>query len=141
MTFERFSFDSVESINTALADLGLELPCSSSLASLHKPVPLGSYTVPNAWACHPMEACDGTADGAPGPLTFRRYERFAAGGAGLIWFEASAVRPDGRAVPRQLFITRDNIQAFADIRNGADAKTALEKASGQLKTAWAKYQR
>lgn len=30
-------------------------------------------------------------------------------------------------------------QAFADIRNGADAKTALDKASSQLKTAWAKY--
>jgi ABC-type glycerol-3-phosphate transport system substrate-binding protein len=30
-------------------------------------------------------------------------------------------------------------QAFADIRNGENAKTALDKASGQLKTAWAKY--
>lgn len=30
-------------------------------------------------------------------------------------------------------------QAFADIRNGADAKTTLDKASSQLKTAWAKY--
>ncbi|GAB3395893.1 hypothetical protein GCM10027568_28810 [Humibacter soli] len=31
-------------------------------------------------------------------------------------------------------------QAFADIRNGADAKTTLDKASAQLKTAWTKYQ-
>jgi len=31
-------------------------------------------------------------------------------------------------------------QAFADIRNGADAKTTLDKASNQLKTAWTKYQ-
>jgi ABC-type glycerol-3-phosphate transport system substrate-binding protein len=31
-------------------------------------------------------------------------------------------------------------QAFADIRNGADAKTTLDKASDQLKTAWQKYQ-
>ena len=31
-------------------------------------------------------------------------------------------------------------QAFADIRNGADAKTTLDKASSQLKTAWAKYE-
>ncbi len=30
-------------------------------------------------------------------------------------------------------------QAFADIRNGADAKTSLDKAADQLKTAWAKY--
>jgi ABC-type glycerol-3-phosphate transport system substrate-binding protein len=31
-------------------------------------------------------------------------------------------------------------QAFADIRNGADAKTALDNASTQLATAWKKYQ-
>ena len=31
-------------------------------------------------------------------------------------------------------------QAFADIRNGADAKTTLDKSSAQLKTAWQKYQ-
>jgi len=30
-------------------------------------------------------------------------------------------------------------QAFSDIRNGADAKTTLDKADSQLKTAWAKY--
>ncbi|MET4781945.1 sugar ABC transporter substrate-binding protein [Glaciihabitans sp. UYNi722] len=30
-------------------------------------------------------------------------------------------------------------QAFADIRNGADAKTTLEKAKGDLTTAWNKY--
>jgi ABC-type glycerol-3-phosphate transport system substrate-binding protein len=31
-------------------------------------------------------------------------------------------------------------QAFADIRNGADAKTSLTNASAQLTTAWKKYQ-
>jgi multiple sugar transport system substrate-binding protein len=31
-------------------------------------------------------------------------------------------------------------QTFADIRNGADPKTAFDKATGQLKTAWQKYQ-
>jgi ABC-type glycerol-3-phosphate transport system substrate-binding protein len=31
-------------------------------------------------------------------------------------------------------------QAFADIRNGADAKTALDSAAAQLSTAWKKYQ-
>ena len=30
-------------------------------------------------------------------------------------------------------------QAFSDIRNGADARTALDKASADLTTAWAKY--
>jgi len=32
-------------------------------------------------------------------------------------------------------------QAFADIRNGADAKSTLDKASSQLTTAWLKYKK
>jgi len=47
-----------------------------------------------------MEGCDGTPEGAPTDLTVRRYERFGAGGAGLIWFEATSVAADGRANPR-----------------------------------------
>ncbi|MCK7523917.1 MAG: hypothetical protein MZV64_42995 [Ignavibacteriales bacterium] len=42
-----------------------------------------------------MEGCDGTPEGAPTDLTVRRYERFGAGGAGLIWFEATSVAADG----------------------------------------------
>src|SRR5207249_5131870 len=36
-----------------------------------------------------------------------------AGGAKLLWFEATAVREDGRANPRQLWITRDNVSDYA----------------------------
>ncbi len=45
-----------------------------------------------------MEGCDGTRDGTPGELTWRRYERFARGGAKLIWFET---RSGTRRRPRQ----------------------------------------
>ena len=38
----------------------------------------------------------------PDELTFRRYQRFGAGGAKLIWGEAAAVVEEGRANPRQL---------------------------------------
>src|SRR5262245_35465035 len=51
-----------------------------------------------------MEGCDGTLDGRPDELTFRRYHRFGAGGAKLIWGEATAVIEEGRANPRQLLI-------------------------------------
>jgi 2,4-dienoyl-CoA reductase-like NADH-dependent reductase (Old Yellow Enzyme family) len=51
--------------------------------------------------------------GRPGELTWRRYERFARGGAKLIWFEATAVREDGRANTRQLWITPHNVADFA----------------------------
>src|SRR5262245_14919034 len=51
-----------------------------------------------------MEGCDGTPDGCPGELTVRRYERFGAGGAKIIWGEATAVSEEARANPRQLMI-------------------------------------
>ena len=40
--------------------------------------------------------------GRPGRTNLRRYERFGRGGAKLIWFEATAVCPEGRANTRQL---------------------------------------
>src|SRR5215213_169673 len=55
-----------------------------------------------------MEGCDGTPDGRPGELTFRRYRRFGAGGAKLIWGEAAAVVDEGRANPRQLLASDGN---------------------------------
>ena len=80
---------------------------------LARPVPVGGFTVGNSIAIQPMEGCDGTLDCSPGELTWRRYERFARGGAKLIWFEATAVREDGRANTRQLWMARRNVAEFA----------------------------
>ncbi len=80
---------------------------------LARPVVVGPMTVGNSMAIHPMEGCDGTLDGRPGELTWRRYERFARGGAKLIWFEATAIRENSRANPRQLWIRKDNVGDFA----------------------------
>src|SRR4051794_38993388 len=60
-----------------------------------------------------MEGCDGTLDGSPGELTVRRYVRFGAGGAKLLWGEACAVTPEGRATPRQLYLNESNRDHFA----------------------------
>lgn len=92
--------------------LGLSLPYAEDTASLAQPLKIGSKIIPNRLACQAMEGCDGTADGAPDALTKRRYDRFAKGGAGLIWFEATAVLPEGRANPRQLYIHKDNLDDF-----------------------------
>jgi 2,4-dienoyl-CoA reductase-like NADH-dependent reductase (Old Yellow Enzyme family) len=62
-----------------------------------------------------MEGCDGTLDGLPDELTFRRWERFGAGGAKLIWGEATAVVPEGRANPRQLLIDERTAPALAEL--------------------------
>ena len=88
------------------------LPFSESTKSLSNPLTIGSKMIPNRLACQAMEGCDGTRTGEPDELTIRRYDRFASGGAGLIWFEATAVLPEARANPRQLYIHKGNIDAF-----------------------------
>jgi len=60
-----------------------------------------------------MEGCDSTPCGTPGELSFRRYRRFAEGGAGLIWVEAVAVVAEGRANPKHMYIHKDNIDTYA----------------------------
>ncbi|MGB9620412.1 MAG: NADH:flavin oxidoreductase, partial [Armatimonadota bacterium] len=76
----------------------------------------------------PMEGCDGAPDGAPDELTFRRYRRFAAGGAGLLWFEACAVVPEGRANPRQLWLHAENKGEFARLLE--ESRKAAEESMG-----------
>lgn len=81
--------------------------------ALARPVPAGRFTLGNSIGIHPMEGCDGTLDGRPDTLTWRRYERFARGGAKLLWFEATAVRSDGRANTRQLWLGPHSLDDFA----------------------------
>ncbi len=82
---------------------------------LSRKVHVGPHVLGNSIAIHPMEGCDATPDGAPGDLTWRRYRRFASGGAKLIWFEATAVRGDGRANPRQLWLQPRTMPDFARV--------------------------
>jgi NADPH2 dehydrogenase len=100
-----FKFHSVEAIAAEARRLGLGLEFADDFAPLFRPVAVGPLTVGNALCVQPMEGCDGTADGRPDELTFRRYRRFGAGGAKLIWGEAAAVVEEGRANPRQLLVS------------------------------------
>ena len=93
--------------------LGVNVQAIEDVSILTEPVQIGELVIPNSLAVHPMEGCDGDSQGRPGKLTLRRYERFAAGGAGLIWAEATAVVPEGRANPRQLWINEKNKDSFA----------------------------
>ena len=97
------------------AELGTKLPFADDTAVLASPLQVGKKTIPNRLVCQAMEGCDGTPTGEPDTLTKRRYDRFAKGGAGLIWFEATAVLEEGRANPRQLYITDNNVDAFKAI--------------------------
>ncbi len=115
MTFKEFNYASLEDLMQEARALGLELDFSDNLDLFGRKVKINGLTIPNSLAFHPMEGCDGKSDGSPDALTIRRYERFARGGAGLIWFEAVAVVPEGRANPRQLWIRRENVNAFKEL--------------------------
>src|SRR5439155_6628623 len=82
----------------------LDIRVSEDFAPLFRPVSVGGRRVGNSFCVQPMEGCDGTLDGRPDELTFRRYRRLGAGGAKLIWGEAAAVLDEGRANPRQLLV-------------------------------------
>ncbi|GAC1702152.1 MAG: NADH:flavin oxidoreductase [Candidatus Acidiferrum sp.] len=97
-----------------LATLNLTIPCDSELISgpespLTQPIVRSGENgqspikIGNRIAIHPMEGWDGTTDGNPSEHTVRRWRRFGASGAKLIWGgEAAAVCHEGRANPNQL---------------------------------------
>jgi 2,4-dienoyl-CoA reductase (NADPH2) len=107
-----FRLSTIEELKQLAARLNVPLDITEGVSILAEPVQVGGLVIPNSLAIHPMEAADGDSQGSPGELTFRRYERFAAGGAGLIWAEATAVVPEGRAYPRQLWLNNQNKQSF-----------------------------
>lgn len=82
---------------------------------INEALTVNGRTVSNRIVFQPMEGCDGTADGNIGELTQRRYMRFAESGAGIIWFEATAVCQNGRANPRQLYLTEQNADTYKNL--------------------------
>lgn len=109
----KFRFAGLDELREAIDALGLSIALEEDTSYLTRPLAVAGRVIPNAMAVHPMEGADGTADGAPDTLTFRRYKRFAAGGSGLLWFEACAVVPEGRANPRQLMLTPGDRDEYA----------------------------
>ena len=68
---------------------------------LASPIDVAGRRLVNRFAIHPMEGWDAEPSGLPSELTRRRWRRFGASGAKLIWGgEAFAVQADGRANPR-----------------------------------------
>ena len=101
----------MDDLKSSIHSLGLDdkIPVQEDISPLLEPLPFRAHIMPNRLAIQPMEGCDGTADGRPSELTLRRYRRFGAGGAGLLWFEATAVVSEGRANPRQLVASKETL--------------------------------
>ena len=112
MLHETFHYPTLDSLRAAAAEVRADLPLQEDVSPLFRPLTLGAKAAPNRIAFQPMEGTDGTEGGAPGKLTIRRYERFAKAGPGLIWFEAVATVPEGRASAHQLYLTEENVDAF-----------------------------
>jgi NADPH-dependent glutamate synthase beta subunit-like oxidoreductase/2,4-dienoyl-CoA reductase-like NADH-dependent reductase (Old Yellow Enzyme family) len=111
----RFAYRTLTDLVEDLHRRGLDLPVCDDLSILAKPLKFGARTIPNRLVVQPMEGCDADAQGRPSELMLRRYRRYAAGGAGLIWFEACAVVPQGRANPRQLWLHEGSADAMAQM--------------------------
>ncbi len=75
-----------------------------------------------------MEGVDADARGTPGPLSFRRYKRYANGGSALIWFEAIVFVFEARSNPGQFYINPDNVDRFKKLF--AETKEAGRAANG-----------
>lgn len=112
---QKFHYQDTQALRQDITQMELNIPFADSIDVLKQPLVIGSKTVPNRLIIHPMEGCDGQEDGRPSELIYRRYDRFARGGAGLLWFEATAVVPEGRANPRQLLLTRETAPAFKEL--------------------------
>ncbi len=114
---------SVDEFLAAVERLNLHIPCdrqvlSGDISPLAQPITVDGLTIGNRFAVQPMEGWDGTPDGKPSDLTFRRWRRFGSSGAKMIWGgEAVAVQDDGRANPNQLLLnehTRDDLARLRD---------------------------
>ena len=117
--------DTVDAFRSHVAQLGVEIPVDDQVdpdGCLAGPVEIAdgggtTLTAPNRFAVLPMEGWDGTDDGRPTDLVRRRWTRFADSGCGLVWGEATAVRPDGRANPHQLVLDDTTVDDIAALRS------------------------
>lgn len=110
-----FNYKNIKELEDEIGQLGLSIRLEEEIKALKCPVKIGDKIAGNSLGIHPMEGCDGTLDGKPSELTYRRWIRFGRGGAKLIWGEATAVVDEGRANPRQLLINDRNAKALENL--------------------------
>ena len=125
----KFHYADSQSLQDDIRRYGVAIPFADQIDPLKNTLTIGRHQIVNRLATLPMEGCDGELDGKPGELTERRYLRFAQGGTGILWFEATAVVAEGRANPRQLWLNRDNAAAFSGLlqRTLASARDAQQQ--------------
>ncbi|MGE5406234.1 MAG: hypothetical protein ACM3NR_00870 [Methanosarcina sp.] len=114
---ERFRFKTSDELLVKADELGLSLPFTNDISPLFQPLKIQNFEIQNRLLVQPMEGYDSMPDGSPSELTKRRYLRYAAGGSGVIWYEALAVSNEGRSNPHQLLINNKNLNFFRDLNS------------------------
>ena len=110
--FEPFTYRSLEALGKKIRELNISLPLSDNVDVLKHPLEFKKISIPNRLSIQPMEGFDAKDNGTPSELTLRRYKRYAKGGAGLIWFESTAISEESRSNPHQLMISKENYKDF-----------------------------
>jgi len=126
----RFHLRSATDLAAEAGRLGLDIPYRDDISILLEKASFGGRATPNRLAVLPMEGADAEPAGSPSEWTLRRYRRYAAGGAGLIWCEATAVRADGRSNRSQLLLTEETLGGFARLVEATRASARKEWGAG-----------
>ncbi len=113
--FKPFHYKKLSQIKNTIDKLDLNLPISTDLSVLKSSKKFLNTFVPNRLGIQPMEGFDAKKNGSPSELTRRRYKRYAKGGAGLIWVEATAFMAQGRSNAHQLIINEQNLKKFSEL--------------------------
>ncbi len=116
-----FRYRTLDDLRSDVRERRVAMEFDDDIAPLAQPLRIGGRAVANRLVVQPMEGCDGNLDGTPGELTFRRWRRFAEGGAAVLWGEATAVLPEVRANPRQLLLTDETAPAIRRLLEEARA--------------------
>lgn len=127
------SLEGVTGFRNYLKTLGLDMPCDDIVAGgadspLGSPFEFDGMSIGHRLGINPMEGWDCQLDGRPSENTKRRWQRFGQSGAKMIWGgEACAVRPDGRANPKQLTMSEHSQADIAALRESV-VKAHIEAA-------------
>ena len=128
MKHEKFTYKSLDDVKAKCKELGVTIPFADNTECLSAPIRIGNREIPNRLGIAPMEGADSTPDGKPSEYTEKRYTREAAGGAGIIWYEAISIVEEGRSSRTQLLLTRETLDSFK--RLNEKVKEAGLKANG-----------
>ncbi|MBR2905938.1 MAG: NADH:flavin oxidoreductase, partial [Lentisphaeria bacterium] len=115
------SFKTAEEFRKHLQEENIPLEIDDTILSgkdspLSAPIECYGKKIGNRWCILPMEGWDCLPNGAPSPLTRRRWLNFAKSGAKLLFgCEACAVMESGKSNTRQLMITEETMPAIREL--------------------------